>query len=68
MEQVTGKNYEELKRRHIADYKKLYNRVSLKIEGNVKAEQEATNVRYEQLKRGIADPGYKVLAFNLGVT
>jgi alpha-L-fucosidase 2 len=59
-------DYEELKNRHIEDYKSLYDRVALFLEGNKEAEKLPTNERFEKLKAGKSYPGYKVLAFNLG--
>lgn len=59
-------NYQELKERHIDDYKSLYDRINLFIEGNKDAEKLPTNERFQRLKSGESDPGYKVLAFNLG--
>ncbi|MBN1791815.1 MAG: glycoside hydrolase family 95 protein [Bacteroidales bacterium] len=63
---VVHDNYESLKMRHISDYKSLYDRVNLSLEGNQKAEKLPTNERYQNLKSGGSDPGYKTLAFNLG--
>jgi alpha-L-fucosidase 2 len=58
--------YETLRARHLADYKGLYDRVSLSVEGNKEAEKLPTNERFDRLTRGEFDPGYKTLAFNLG--
>ncbi|MDX1286407.1 MAG: glycoside hydrolase N-terminal domain-containing protein, partial [Draconibacterium sp.] len=58
--------YEKLKEIHINDYRELYDRVNLEIQGNDKVEKLPTNERFEKLKKGESDPGYKVLAFNLG--
>ena len=58
--------YTILKERHMRDYQGLYNRVSLSIEGNSDAEINPTDVRWRNYKEGQADPGLKVLAFNLG--
>jgi alpha-L-fucosidase 2 len=63
---VVHDNYEILKMRHISDYKSLYDRVNLSVEGNQKVEKLPTNERYQRLKSGGSDPGYKTLAFNLG--
>jgi alpha-L-fucosidase 2 len=58
--------FEALKKRHIADYTSLYDRVSLHIEGGDATARLPTNERFERLRSGSEDPGYKVLAFNLG--
>ncbi len=59
-------NYDQLKKRHLDDYKSLFNRITLSLEGNKDAEKLPTNERFQRLKSGESDPGYKVLAFNLG--
>ncbi len=58
--------YENLKIRHLSDYKSLYDRVKFSVEGNQKIEKLPTNERFQRLKSGDSDPGYKTLAFNLG--
>jgi len=60
------KTYDEIKETHIQDYKTLYDRVSLEIEQDPKLADLPTNERFERLKRGGVDPGYKIMAFNLG--
>ena len=59
-------NYEQLKEIHINDYQELYNRVHFELPGIAEVEELPTNERFERLRKGEADPGYKVLAFNLG--
>ena len=66
IQNVVNNNYENLKMRHLLDYKSLYDRVILSIEGNKKIEKLPTNERFQRLKSGESDPGYKTLAFNLG--
>jgi alpha-L-fucosidase 2 len=63
---VVNNNYENLKKRHLLDYKSLYDRVTFSVEGNKKTEKLPTNERFQRLKSGGSDPGYKTLAFNLG--
>ena len=63
---VVKSDFESLKMRHLADYKSLYDRVTFSVEGNNAAEKLPTNERFNRLKKGESDPGYKVLAFNLG--
>jgi alpha-L-fucosidase 2 len=58
--------FEELKERHISDYKSLYDNVKLELKGNAEAEKLPTNDRFQGYKNGQPDPGLKVLAFNLG--
>ena len=66
MQKIVNKDYEQLKKQHVADYKSLYDRVTLFIEGVKAIENLPTNERFQRLKSGGSDPGYKVLAFNLG--
>ena len=66
MQKVSLQEFEQLKQRHISDYKSLYDRVYLEIDGNREVEQLPTNERFQRLCSGEPDPGYKVLAFNLG--
>jgi alpha-L-fucosidase 2 len=66
MKNVINSDFEVLKKRHTDDYKSLYDRVTLSIAGNGEAEKLPTNERFERLKTGGHDPGYKTLAFNLG--
>lgn len=61
-----NKTYDEIKNTHIQDYKNLYDRVNLEIEEDPNLAKLPTNERYERLKSGGIDPGYKVMAFNLG--
>jgi alpha-L-fucosidase 2 len=63
---IISQEYGQLKNRHIEDYKSLYDRVELSIKGNDKIESRPTNERFLSLREGNSDPGYKVLAFNLG--
>ncbi len=58
--------FEVLRKRHMDDYKSLYDRVTFSITGNAEAEKLPTNERFERLKSGGQDIGYKTLAFNLG--
>ena len=61
------KGYDQLRADHIADYRNLYDRVSLEMDGDPKLEVLPTDKRYEMLKTGMTDDaGLKVLLFNLG--
>lgn len=66
MEKVMALDYNQLKLNHVSDYRSLYERVFLEIDGDEEAEQLPTNERFQKLCSGEVDPGYKVLAFNLG--
>ena len=66
MEKVLMKDFNQLKQKHISDYRSLYDRVSLEIDGHKEVEKLPTNERFQRLCSGEPDPGYKVLAFNLG--
>lgn len=59
-------SFTQLKTRHVNDYRSLSDRVSFSLEGNKNAEKLPTNERFKKLRSGESDPGYKVLAFNLG--
>lgn len=63
---ATEKDYDELKLNHVQDYRELYDRVKFDLPGIEEAEKLPTNERFQRLKNGEADPGYKELAFNLG--
>jgi alpha-L-fucosidase 2 len=58
--------YDQLRKRHIQDYRSLYNRVSFELPGIDSVESLSTGERFRRLKSGMEDPGYAVLAFNLG--
>jgi alpha-L-fucosidase 2 len=66
IEKALDLGFEKLKERHISDYKSLYDNVNLELKGNAEAERLPTNDRLLRYKNGNADPGLKVLAFNLG--
>lgn len=64
---ATKEGYNRLKKRHVLDYTKLYDRVSLEMDGDPTLEKLPTNERYDMLKTGMTDDaGLKVLLFNLG--
>jgi len=63
---IQSYSFDQLEERHIRDYSNLYNRVRLHIEGNKESEALPSNERFQRLREGHDDPGYKVLAFNLG--
>ncbi|MBR4344866.1 MAG: glycoside hydrolase family 95 protein [Lachnospiraceae bacterium] len=68
-------SYDELKERHIADYRKYYDRVSLEIEGSDRYEDIPTDERLISLKNRIEnkencedayDKGLDILYYNFG--
>ena len=63
---ATNKSYEELKRRHIKDYKNLYNRVSFELDGIDSYEELTTAQRLEKAKDGEVDVGMSKLYFDYG--
>ena len=59
-------SYEQLKRRHIADYRRLYDRLNFNLQGNAMAEALPTDERWAAYREGRSnDAGLKVLYFNL---
>jgi alpha-L-fucosidase 2 len=59
--------YEQLKQRHIRDYRELYDRVELDLAGDPSSEKLPSNQRWENLRNGESnDTGLRVLLFNLG--
>ena len=65
IETAAAKTYETLKSRHIADYQRLYTRVSLDIKGTT-ASSLPTNERLDQMKNGGKDPSLCALYFQYG--
>ncbi len=66
-------SYEELKERHIKDYRKFYDRVALNIEGSDRFEDISTDERLMNLKKRMENPdidiydtGLDILYFNFG--
>lgn len=66
IQKVLIQKFNQLRQRHISDYQSLYNRISFEVNGDIKVEKLPTNERFQKLKLGEPDPGYKVLTFNLG--
>jgi alpha-L-fucosidase 2 len=67
IDKAVKKGYDKIKSDHISDYRNLYDRVALKMDGDPTLEKLPTNERYEMLKTGMTDDaGLKVLLFNLG--
>lgn len=64
-ERIISARNKPLKNRHIEDYQRLYNRVKLNVTGQPAAESLPTNERWKNYAAKNADPGLKVLYFNL---
>lgn len=59
-------DFETLKKRHLAEYKLLYDRVSFALGANPQAETLPLDARLDRLKKGEDDPGLFSLYFNYG--
>lgn len=67
LKEAAAKGYEELKKTHVADYRRLYDRVKLTMPGDPQLEKLPTNQRWATLAGGnVDDTGLKVLLFNFG--
>jgi alpha-L-fucosidase 2 len=67
VDRAAEKGYLKLKKAHVADYRRLYDRVKLTMAGDPEMEEQPSNKRWEALRSGHADDtGLKVLLFNLG--
>lgn len=63
---ATNHSYEELKDRHIKDYKHLYDRVTFELDGIETYEELTTAERLEKAKNGLVDKGMAKLYFDFG--
>ncbi|MCG8556605.1 MAG: glycoside hydrolase family 95 protein, partial [Proteobacteria bacterium] len=59
------KDFDLLLHEHLADYRKLFDRVSLRLD-KAKASTEATDLRVEAYGKGSGDPGLEALFFQYG--
>lgn len=68
MSQAEGKSAEELREAHVADYKKLADRVDLKLAGWDDSAKDSlmTDDRLEQYSKGAKDPGLERMYFRYG--
>ena len=57
--------YSRLRKRHVDDYRKLFNRVSIDL-GGPRKEEIPTNQRLEAVKKGDVDPALEALYFQFG--
>lgn len=64
--EASSYSYEELKKRHIKDYKKLYDRVAFELDGIEKYEKLTTCERLEKARNGEIDRGIAKLYFDFG--
>ncbi len=62
---AAGKEFEQLKASHVADYQKWYRRASLEL-GATSADSPSTPERVKAFAAGKADPGLAALYFNFG--
>ena len=65
VDNATAKKYEAIKNNHVADYKKLFDRVDISL-GNSHACLLPTDVRWQLIKEGKEDPGFDALFFQYG--
>jgi len=67
IKKVIGKKYDNLLKEHIADFQKLFNRVSLQLnENETNKSNLPTDVRLEQYAKGEKDAGLEALFFQFG--
>ncbi len=62
---TAGKSYEELRRAHVADYRRLYRRVAIDLGENELAKLP-TDDRLVAVKKGASDPHLEALYFQYG--
>ena len=65
LERISGYSYEELKNRHIEEYKKYFDRVSLEIDGE-DYDDVPTDERIKMVGEGRVDNGLVTLLFDYG--
>ncbi len=61
-----AKPYADLRERHVANYQRLFRRVSLDLDGGTKADNVPTDERLKGVRDGAADPGLIGLYFQFG--
>ena len=63
---AASRSYKALKKRHVSDFRPLFERVSLNIEGDDTFEHLPTDQRWARLKAGNPDEGLNALFFQYG--
>ena len=66
MEKAYEKSYKELRKAHIVDYQRLFNRVSFQLGGNTESAQLPTDKRIQQHSGGKPDNQLHALYFQFG--
>jgi len=66
LEQMQQESFQTLLAEHVADYQKLYNRVSLKLGESLSPWSMATDERLLQIKKSHQDPYLSALVFQYG--
>ena len=65
MASASAKNFEDLKAAHVADYERLFSRVSFQLP-STEASQVETDVRIQRYGDGSSDPSLAVLYYQMG--
>ena len=66
---ATGKDFDDLRRAHIADYRRFFDRVNLRLgpaDGGAKKASHSTSKRLQAFAAGEADPDLAALYFDFG--
>ena len=66
LDKAYAKRYHDLKVRHVADYQKLFQRVSLQLKPNPDAERQPTDERLRQYAKNRNDQGLQTLYYQFG--
>ncbi|MBN1909000.1 MAG: glycoside hydrolase N-terminal domain-containing protein [Pirellulales bacterium] len=66
LEHAVKRTYGQLKTTHVQDYRNLFDRVRLSLDGGSPGASTPSNVRLERLKQGHDDPALITLLFNYG--
>jgi alpha-L-fucosidase 2 len=66
IKKIKNKDYQDLKQRHVEDYAKLFNRLSLKLNPNQERKDLPTDLRLENYRKGEKDFALEELYFNFG--
>ncbi|MDR3094041.1 MAG: glycoside hydrolase family 95 protein, partial [Bacteroidales bacterium] len=65
LDKAAAKGFEPVKKDHIADYRRLFDRVDIAL-GSSEADKLPTDIRQQQVKSGKEDPGLDALFFQYG--